>query len=92
MDFEQAPPMLPVFYGVLQGTSHIGPFGGEPRAGQYGRAGVAWLRWQLASDPMFASWFTGTDCTLCESPVRVTVDGEATQLELLIRWFDASTS
>ena len=68
MDFEQAPPALPVFYGVLSGASHIGPFGGTPRAGQYGRAGVAWLRWRLAGDPAFASWFVGGDCTLCKSP------------------------
>ncbi|HKU38805.1 MAG TPA: hypothetical protein VJR89_11680 [Polyangiales bacterium] len=68
MDFDQAPAMLPVFYGVLGGASHIGPFGGTPRAGEYGRAGVAWLRWQLASDATFASWFTGSDCTLCKSP------------------------
>ncbi len=68
MDFEQAPPMLPVFYGVLAGASHIGPFAGSPRGGQYGRAGVAWLRWQLADDPAFASWFIGGSCTLCSSP------------------------
>jgi dienelactone hydrolase len=67
-DFESAPPALPVFYGVLAGASHIGPFGGTPRAGQYGRAGVAWLRWQLAEDPAFAPWFVGTGCTLCSSP------------------------
>jgi dienelactone hydrolase len=67
-DFEQAPPMLPVFYGVLGGASHIGPFGGTPRAGEYGRAGVAWLRWQLADDPAYKKWFAGTGCTLCASP------------------------
>lgn len=67
-DFDKAPPTLPVFYGVLAGASHIGPFGGTPRAGQYGRSGVAWLRWQLADDPAYASWFTGADCTLCKSP------------------------
>jgi dienelactone hydrolase len=68
MDFDGAPPALPVFYGVLAGASHIGPFGGTPRAGQYGRSGVAWLRWQLADDPAFASWFVGPMCTLCTSP------------------------
>jgi dienelactone hydrolase len=68
MDFEQAPAALPVFYGVLAGASHIGPFGGTPRGGEYGRAGVAWLRWQLASDAAFASWFSGTGCKLCNSP------------------------
>lgn len=67
-DFDQAPPMLPVFYGVLGGASHIGPFGGTPRAGEYGRAGVAWLRWQLADDQAFKKWFAGSGCTLCSSP------------------------
>jgi dienelactone hydrolase len=67
-DFDSAPPALPVFYGVLAGASHIGPFGGTPRAGQYGRAGVAWLRWQLAGDETFAPWFKGASCTLCSSP------------------------
>jgi dienelactone hydrolase len=71
MDFMQAPPTLPVFYGVLGGASHIGPFGGTPRAGEYGRAGVAWLRWQLAGDEKFKSWFAGASCTLCASPWTV---------------------
>ena len=68
LDFEQAPASLPVFYGVLQGASHLGPFLGTPRAGEYGRAGVAWLRWQLAGDDTFASWFASDGCMLCSSP------------------------
>ncbi|MBN1652234.1 MAG: hypothetical protein JXA30_00500 [Deltaproteobacteria bacterium] len=68
LDFEQAPPDLPVFYGVLAGATHIGPFMGTPRAGEYGRAGVAWLRWQLADDPAFESWFVGPNCVLCTIP------------------------
>lgn len=67
-DFAQAPSDLPVFYGVLAGATHIGPFMGAPRGGEYGRSGVAWLRWQLADDPEFASWFVGPDCTLCSRP------------------------
>jgi len=68
LDFEQAPPDLPVFYGVLDGATHMGPIIGTQRGGEYGRSAVAWLRWQLADDPEFASWFVGPDCTLCESP------------------------
>jgi dienelactone hydrolase len=68
MDFAQAPASLPVFYGVLAGASHIGPFSLTPRAGQYGRAGVAWLRWRLMGDAMFESYFVGGSCTLCSSP------------------------
>lgn len=65
MDFESAPPMLPVFYATLNGADHLGPFALTPRGGEYGRAGVAWLRWQLADDPMFKTWFAGSSCTLC---------------------------
>jgi dienelactone hydrolase len=64
-DFAMAP--VPVFYGVLAGASHIGPFT-SARGGEYGRAGVAWLRWQLADDPAFRGWFVGSDCRLCASP------------------------
>lgn len=64
-DFETAPAMLPVFYGVLKGVDHIGPFATSPRGGEYGRAGVAWLRWKLANDASYKPWFTGTDCKLC---------------------------
>jgi len=67
-DFAQAPPMLPVFYGVLARADHLGPFLGVPRGGDYGTAGVAWLRWQLADDPAYKSWFSGTGCKLCSSP------------------------
>ncbi len=68
LDFEQAPPDLPVFYGVLDGATHMSPIIGTPNGGEYGRSTVAWLRWQLADDPEFASWFVGPDCTLCENP------------------------
>jgi dienelactone hydrolase len=66
-DFEQAPPTMQVFYGVLANADHIGPFLG-PRGGDYGTAGVAWLRWQLASDPDYKNWFSGNNCQLCSSP------------------------
>jgi len=62
-DFELA--MVPVFLGKLIGADHIGPFFSEAGGGEYGRAGVAWLRWRLADDDGFASWFVGDTCTLC---------------------------
>jgi hypothetical protein len=64
-DFATAPAMLPVFYGTLRGADHLGPFAGSPRGGEYGRAGVAWLRWKLANDATFKPWFSGSSCTLC---------------------------
>jgi len=57
--------LLPVFLGKLTGADHIGPFFSEAGGGEYGRAGVAWLRWRLADDDSFASWFVGDACTLC---------------------------
>jgi|GEM_PF-3213679 len=65
MDFSTAPAALPVFYGVLRGADHLGPFALAPRAGEYGRAGVAWLRWKLANDETYKPWFAGSGCMLC---------------------------
>jgi hypothetical protein len=65
MDFNTAPAMLPVFYGVLRGADHLGPFALAPRGGEYGRAGVAWLRWKLANDETYKPWFAGSGCMLC---------------------------
>jgi pimeloyl-ACP methyl ester carboxylesterase len=65
MDFTSAPPMLPVFYGTLRGADHLGPFALAPRGGEYGRAGVAWLRWKLANDEAYKPWFAGSGCMLC---------------------------
>lgn len=62
-DFAMA--MVPVFLGKLIGADHIGPFFSEPSGGEYGRAAVAWLRWRLADDDSYRSWFVGDSCTLC---------------------------
>ena len=67
-DFAKAPPMLPVFYATLARADHLGPFLAAPRGGDYGTAGVAWLRWQLADDPAYKTWFSGTGCKMCSSP------------------------
>ena len=67
-DFAKAPPTLPVFYATLARADHLGPFLSAQRGGDYGTAGVAWLRWQLADDPAYKSWFSGTACKLCTSP------------------------
>ena len=37
-------------------------------AGQWGRAGVAWLRFMLARDESLRLWFQAPGCTLCSSP------------------------
>lgn len=65
-DFENAPD-VPVFYGTLEGVGHVDVFG-EPNGGQWGRGGVAFMRWALAGDETFRSWFSGDMCELCKSP------------------------
>jgi hypothetical protein len=65
-DFMNAPD-VPLFYGTLEGVGHLDVFG-EPRGGQWGRGAVAFLRWALAGDESFRSWFTGADCELCKDP------------------------
>ncbi|HEX6245703.1 MAG TPA: hypothetical protein VFZ61_32485 [Polyangiales bacterium] len=66
-DFWDAPPKLPVFYGTLAGVGHLGVFG-DRNGGEYGRMGVAWLRWKLAADESFRSWFAGAACKACMRP------------------------
>ena len=66
-DFRDAPAKLPVFYGTLAGVSHLGVFG-DRNGGEYGRMGVAWLRWKLAGDESFRSWFVGSSCVACMRP------------------------
>jgi hypothetical protein len=66
-DFTAAPDDVAVYYGTLAGADHLGVFG-NARGGEYGRAGVAWLRLTLAGDDSFKSWFTGDGCQFCQSP------------------------
>lgn len=66
-DFDNAPPSVPIFFGTLAGVDHTGVYG-EPNAGQWGRAGVAWFRFTLAGDESLRKYFKAPDCTLCSSP------------------------
>jgi hypothetical protein len=66
-DFDHAPPMVPIFYGTVEGVDHTGVYG-EPNAGQWGRAGVAWFRFTLAGDESLRKWFQAPGCKLCSSP------------------------
>jgi Chlorophyllase enzyme len=66
-DFENAPASVPIFYGTVAGVGHTDVYG-EPNAGQWGRAGVAWFRFTLAGDESFRSWFKAPMCTLCSNP------------------------
>jgi hypothetical protein len=65
-DFMNAP-KIPVFYGTVAGVTHTSEYD-KPRAGQWGRGGVAWMRWALAGDETFRAWFNGPTCELCKDP------------------------
>ncbi|MET0339453.1 MAG: hypothetical protein ABW252_00545 [Polyangiales bacterium] len=66
-DFREAPEGIPVFYGTVANVTHTGMFG-EPRAGEWGRGGVAFMRWALAGETQLKDWFSGPSCTLCKRP------------------------
>lgn len=57
---------VPVFFGWLP-VGHGGTFA-EPDGGEWARAAVAWLDWQLRGDAAAARQFQGADCGLCTHP------------------------
>jgi dienelactone hydrolase len=61
---------VPFFYGSLElgNLGHIGTFI-EDNAGEFGRVGVAWLKYQLLGDkgPNGAQMFEGGNCGLCKT-------------------------
>lgn len=61
---------VPFFYGSLElgSLGHIGTFI-EDNAGEFGRVGVAWLKYQLLGDkgPNGAQMFEGANCGLCKT-------------------------
>ncbi|PDP84534.1 alpha/beta hydrolase [Glycomyces fuscus] len=64
-DYGRLPRGLPAFIGHLD-VGHYGTFA-EPNGGEYGRVGVAWLRWQLKGDQQARREFVGEDCGLCST-------------------------
>ena len=62
MDFKGA--QTPVFYGNFKG-GHLGILT-PPLQQQIQKEAVAWLRWQLMSDPELESRFVGAQCGLCK--------------------------
>lgn len=56
---------VPVFFGWLP-VGHGGTFA-EPDGGEWARAAVAWLDWQLRGDAAAGREFQGADCGLCRS-------------------------
>jgi dienelactone hydrolase len=72
-DFEQMPAKIPVFYGAYPSVGHGGTYS-QDNGGAYGKAIVAWLKWQLMGDTSDAArgYFVGADCVLCQDPDWVT--------------------
>ncbi|TDQ53470.1 poly(ethylene terephthalate) hydrolase family protein [Actinorugispora endophytica] len=68
-DWDRLPAGLPAFMGNLD-VGHYGTYG-EPNGGEFGRVGVAWLKWRLKDDADAAREFTGPDCGLCGSDWEV---------------------
>ncbi|MFD6949134.1 hypothetical protein A6A08_07160 [Nocardiopsis sp. TSRI0078] len=64
-DYGRLPRGLPAFMGHLD-VGHFGTFG-EPDGGEYGRVGVAWLKWRLKGDQQARQEFVGSDCGLCST-------------------------
>ncbi|MET0343720.1 MAG: alpha/beta hydrolase [Polyangiales bacterium] len=59
---------VPLFYGNLD-VGHFATWG-EDNAGEFGRVGIQWLKWQLMDDPAAGKVFSGSDCELCRPPSK----------------------
>jgi hypothetical protein len=57
---------VPVFIGNVN-VGHGGTYH-DPNGGEYARATIAWLNWQLKGDAKGARLFKGPKCGLCEDP------------------------
>jgi hypothetical protein len=67
------PPSVPIFYGSYPAVGHGGTYS-QDNGGPYGKAIVAWLKWQLMGDTSKEArgYFVGDDCVLCQDPNWVT--------------------
>jgi hypothetical protein len=68
-DFQNA--MVPVFYGMQKGASHLSTYdaiGNDAQRTQFARAMIGWLLWKLAGEQALASMFVGASCMLCTDP------------------------
>jgi len=57
---------VPLFYANLD-VGHFATWA-QDNAGEFGRVGVGWLKWQLMGDPAATKMFSGADCELCKPP------------------------
>lgn len=59
---------VPLFYGNLD-VGHFATWA-QDNAGEFGRVGIQWLKWQLMGDPSAERVFSGPDCELCKPPSK----------------------
>ena len=66
-DFNALEKDLPIFYGNLA-VGHMATYS-QDNGGEFGRVGVAWLKYQLMDDqgPEGAQMFEGSNCGLCNT-------------------------
>lgn len=58
---------VPSIHMYRDGVGHGGTYG-QPNGGEFGKVGVALLKWQLKGDKQAAAMFLGAECGLCRSP------------------------
>jgi len=68
---------VPLFYGNLD-VGHFATWA-EDNAGEFGRVGVSWFKWQLMGDAAAEKMFVGADCELCKPPSKWTVQKKMMQ-------------
>jgi dienelactone hydrolase len=56
---------VPIAIAHLDDVGHGGTFS-QPNGGEFGKIGVAWLKWQLKGDAAAKRMFSGPDCDLCK--------------------------
>jgi hypothetical protein len=57
---------VPIFHGNLD-VGH-GATWEQTNAGEFGRVGLGWIKWQLLGDTTAEKMFKGADCELCKPP------------------------
>jgi hypothetical protein len=58
---------VPSIHMYRDGVGHGGTYG-QPNGGEFGKVGVALLKWQLKGDRNAARMFLGNQCGLCQDP------------------------
>ncbi len=62
-DFEKVD-KIPIAIAHYDNVGHGGTYT-QPNGGEFGKAAVAWLKWQLKGDTKAKKMFAGPDCGLC---------------------------